>query len=29
MNNETKRFLWKKLVIEAAAEYKDFVWKNP
>ncbi len=26
-NNETERFLWKKFVIEAVAEYRDFRWE--
>lgn len=26
-NNEAKRFLWKKFVIEAVVEYKDFAWE--
>jgi len=29
INNETKRFLWKKFAIEAVAEYKDFAGNEP
>ncbi len=27
INNETKRFLWRKFVIEAVADYRDFAWE--